>query len=73
MEIIRDGITTEHQKYGEFNSRQYIVRLETGEQVTVQIKAPDGQLLIEKTFTAQYINSHVNVQWQDKGKKKLEE
>jgi len=67
-----DEITsTTHHKYDEFKQEQYIVNLDVGDKVVIKIYGKAGQILDQKTFIAQYVNCHINCNWQDKGEKKL--
>jgi len=65
-----DEIVTEtHDKYEEFNREQYIINLDVGDKVKIQILDKDDKLLDERLFVAKYVNCHINCQWQDKGVK----
>ena len=57
-------------RYDDFNLWQYIADLDIGDKVKIEIEPIDGSGTIEKEFTAQFINCHINCQFQDKGAKK---
>lgn len=74
MEIKNEELVngSEHQYYTEFEGKQYIVELDIGETLFVGVKDVQGNIipLSLREWTAKYINSHFNLQWQDKGIKK---
>ncbi len=59
-----------NQYYDEFDRKQFIVNLDIGDKVLIQVIDKNGKLLKDKEFIAKYINCHLNAQWQDKGDKK---
>lgn len=66
-----DEVTkTEHYKYNEFRQEQYIVNLDKGDRVKIEILDKEGNHLDEKLYIASYSNSHINCNWQDKGERK---
>ena len=54
-----------HPKYDEFNLEQWIIELDQGEKIEILI---NGKKELE--FTANYINCHANIIFQDKGESK---
>ncbi len=64
-------LSREHIYYneGEYERDQYIIDLDVGDKIKIQVFDSTDKLLTEKEFIAKYGNSHINCQWQDKGEK----
>lgn len=65
----RQKNTLIHQYYEEYILNQRIIGLDIGETITITTKDQSGNTLDEETFTSQFINSHFNFAFQDKGEK----
>ena len=62
-----------NQYYLEFEQQQFILNFEDkAERVTIQGFDKDNNKVFEKEFTPKFINSHLNITWQDKGTKSEE-
>ncbi len=70
--LVDEDLNQTHYRYDEFERKQFIVELDVGETLRVQVLDKEGKTLHEKEFIAKYINCHINCQWQDKGVKKTE-
>lgn len=69
-EEIKDEI---NQYYNEFEKEQFILNFENNaEKVVIQGFDKDGNKVFDKEFIPKFINSHLNIQWQDKGIKSEE-
>lgn len=58
-----------HEKYAEFDREQFIVDLDVGDRIEINVYDAEGKLDSTKSLTAKYSNCHINCQWQDKGEK----
>jgi len=65
-------VKDKHDSYDNFLIEQYIVDLDKGDKVKIQILDKNDNLLTEKEFIAKQVNCHINCTWQDKGIKKTE-
>ena len=59
-----------HDLYDEFELQQIILNLEAGERVVVQGFDKDNNKVFKKEFKPKFINTHLNILFQDKGAKK---
>lgn len=67
--VIDENVMITQDSYDDFDRWQFIVDLDTGDKVKIQVFDSNNVLLTEKEFMANYINSNINCQWMDKGKK----
>lgn len=67
---IDEIISEVNESYEEFLRSQFIVDLNIGDKVKIQVFDENNKLLTDKEFEAKYVNCHINCQWQDKGIKK---
>lgn len=67
---VDETVMETHNRYDEFVREQYIIDLDLGDKVRIQILDENDNLLDEKFFIAKYVNCHINCQFQDKGVKK---
>ena len=67
--ITDEKVQITQDNYSEFERWQYIADLNVGDKIKIEIEPIDGSGVIEKEFTAKYVNCHINCQWQDKGVK----
>lgn len=70
--IIDEDVQETHDKYTEFERKQFIINLDIGEKVEINVYDKEGKKVNSKEFIAKFINCHINCQWQDKGAKNKE-
>lgn len=73
MEINEKKIVNKHTNYEEFELQQFILNCEDKtERIIIQAFDKDNTKVFDKEFQPKFINSHLNIQWQDKGEKSEE-
>lgn len=75
MEIKTEQEVEEYENnfYIDFENAQISVKLNKDEVLKIQVLDKDTNVLLTRTYTAKYINTHFDLRWQDKGVKSEEE
>lgn len=58
-----------HKNYEEYEKKQFVVAIDSGETVVIQIKNDQGAVIKEKIYTPKYSDTNFSFTWFSKGEK----